>query len=126
MDDFPLTEEFDDIVDIRVIRKTKNIVIGDSCLLLCGKVLNKISHGISLDLHGCCGVGETGSGGGVDTGGVIHEVGRKGTVLNLAVFQIPGQLMDDGADHFQVSQFFCTCIEVKMKPRVHRLLGKGV
>ena len=112
--------------EFQLINHSTQFLYPQAALAICGKVLNKISHGISLDLHGCCGVGETGSGGGVDTGGVIHEVGRKGTVLNLAVFQIPGQLMDDGADHFQVSQFFCTCIEVKMKPRVHRLLGKGV
>ena len=80
------------------------------------KIFRKIGNRISLHLHGCGAPGETGGGGGVDTGGVIHEIGGKGRILDLGILQIPGELMDDGSDHLQVSQFFCTCIGTKMKP----------
>lgn len=35
VDDFPSTQEFDDVVDIRVIGKPQNVVVGDAGLLLC-------------------------------------------------------------------------------------------
>ena len=35
MDDFPGTEEANDIIDVRVIRQTENIIIGNTSLLLC-------------------------------------------------------------------------------------------
>lgn len=34
MNNFPLPEEFDDVVHVRIIGKPQNIVIGDPCLLL--------------------------------------------------------------------------------------------
>ena len=33
MDDLPLTEEFDDVIDIRVIRKPQDVVVGNPSLL---------------------------------------------------------------------------------------------
>ena len=35
MDDFPRTQEFDDVVNIRVVRQPKNVVVGNACFLLC-------------------------------------------------------------------------------------------
>ena len=35
MDDFPGTQEFNDVVDVRIVRKPQNIVVGDAGLLLC-------------------------------------------------------------------------------------------
>jgi len=35
MDDLTLSEEFDHIVHIRIVRQPQDIVIGNSCLLLC-------------------------------------------------------------------------------------------
>ena len=47
---------------------------------------------------------------------MIHKIGRKAAVLNLRIGQLSCQLMNNGADHFQMAQFFCTCIMSKMKP----------
>ena len=33
--DLTRTQEFDDIVDIRIITQTQDVVIGNACLLLC-------------------------------------------------------------------------------------------
>ena len=35
MDDLPGTQELDDVVDVRVIGKPQNVVVGDAGLLLC-------------------------------------------------------------------------------------------
>ena len=34
MDDLPFPEEFDDVVDVGIVGKSQNVVIGYSCLLL--------------------------------------------------------------------------------------------
>ena len=35
VDDFPCTQEFNDVVDIRIVGEPQNIVVGDAGLLLC-------------------------------------------------------------------------------------------
>lgn len=80
------------------------------------QIFGQICHGVTLDLHGSGTPGEARSGGGVDTGGVIHEIGGKGAVLDLAVLQVPGQLMNNGPDHLQVPQFLGAYKRVKMEP----------
>ena len=35
MDDFTLAKEFYNVVDVGIVAKTQNVVIGDSCFLLC-------------------------------------------------------------------------------------------
>ena len=37
MDDFPFPQEFDYVIHIRVVRQTQNVVVGNSCFLLCCK-----------------------------------------------------------------------------------------
>ena len=117
MDHLPLPEELDDVVDVRIVRKPEDVVIGDPCLLLRGQILGQICEGVALDGHGGRGPGEAGGGSGVDPGGVVDEVGGEGGVLDLGIGHLAGELMDDGADHLQVAQFLCTCIGVKMTPR---------
>ena len=100
MNHFPFTQELDHIIHIRIVGQPKDIVVGHPGFLLGSQVFRQIGHGIALDLHGECVPGSTGSGSGVDPGGMIHKIRRESAVLNLTVLQIPGQLMDDGPDHF--------------------------
>lgn len=72
------------------------------------KIFGKVCDGVALDLNTEGTPRRTGGSGGVNAGGVIHKVGSKGGILNLAVLQIPGQLVNDGTDHFQMPQFFRT------------------
>ena len=59
--------------------------------------------------------GKSGSGGGVDPGCVVHEVGGKSRIgLNFLVSEVPSQLMDDGSDHLHMAQFLGTYKGVKM------------
>ena len=72
-----------------------------------GQVLGEVGDDVAGGLDGPGAPGEAGSGGGVDPGGVVHEVGGEGGVLDLILFQVPGQLVDDGGHHLHVTQFLC-------------------
>ena len=51
MHDFTLSQESDDIVDVRVIGKTKDVVIGFACFLLGSQVLRQIGDHVSRRLN---------------------------------------------------------------------------
>ena len=107
MDDLPLPQELDHVVHIRVIAEPENVVVSHPGFLLRRQVFRQIGHRVAGDGDSGGVPGTAGGGGGIDTGGVIHEIGRKAGFPNLTVAELPGQLVDDGADHFQVTQFFC-------------------
>ena len=75
---------------------------------ICCQVLCQIGDGIAADLDAGCGPGRTGGCGGVDAGGVVDKIGVEAGGFDLILRQVPGQLVDDGADHLQVPQFLCT------------------
>ena len=70
------------------------------------KIFRQIGNGVALDGHGRGIPGEACRRRWINPYGVVHEIGRKGRVTELIVLQIPGQLVDDGPDHFQVPQLF--------------------
>lgn len=102
--DLPRAEEPDDIIYVRVVTETEDIVIGDAGLLLCCQILCQVSDGIAGGLH-CGGApGGAGCGNGVHAGSVVHKVGIKTGSFDLLVAEVPGQLMDNGAHHLQMPQ----------------------
>jgi len=102
MDDLALTQEFDGIAHVRVIRQAQNVVVGHARLLLCCQVLVEVGDGITLDSHVLHVVGHARRGDGIDARGMVDEIGGKGSVHDLILADIAGQLMDDGGHHFQV------------------------
>lgn len=106
VDDFPLPQKADNVVYVRVITEAENVVIGHPGFLLSREIFRQIGNGVALDGHGRGIPGEARRRRGIDPYGVVHEIGRKGRVTELIVLQIPGQLVDDGPDHFQVPQLF--------------------
>ena len=72
---------------------------------ICRQVLSQIGDDIAGDLHGGRRPGIAGSELGIDAGGVVHKVGVEPGGLDLFLIQIPRELMDQGADHFQMPQF---------------------
>ena len=114
--DLPLPKELDDVIDVRIIAESENVVIGCTGLLLRSQVLGQVCDGVALDGDTGGGPGEAGGGGGVDTCCMVHEIGRKGGVLDLGVGQLPGELVDDSPNHFQVPEFLSTWIGVGMTP----------
>ena len=87
---------------------------------ICCQVLRQIGDGIAGGLDGAGGPGEAGGGGGVDAGGVIHKIGIKALGLDFSRGQVPGELVENGGDHFHMRQFFCTDICTEMKPTRQR------
>ena len=57
MDDLPLSEETDDIGNIRVVTQPQDVVIGNSCLLLGSQILGQVADDVALDGHGGGGPG---------------------------------------------------------------------
>ena len=103
----PLTKEADDVVDIGVVAEPEDVVIGDSGLLFCGHIFAEVTDHVALDADAGGIPREAGGGSGVDAGGVIHKIRGKGrTAAHLLVGEIPGELVDDGADHLQMAQLF--------------------
>ena len=106
MHQLPLTQKADRIPHVVVIRQTQDIVVGGAGFLLRCKILCQIRDHIPGRLEKACGKGLPGSGNGVDPGGMIHKVGIKPGALDLLRGQIPGQLIHDRGDHFNVTEFF--------------------
>ena len=51
VDDFPLPEKADGVVDVRIIGETENIVVGKPGLLLCGQILRQVGDGVAGGLN---------------------------------------------------------------------------
>ena len=102
--DLPFAQKPDSVTDVWVIAQAQDIVVGYASFLLRRQVLGKISDHIPSHLHGGGAPGRAGGGGGVDAGGVVHKIGVKACCADLLVSQVPGQLMDDSADHLQMPQ----------------------
>ena len=83
VDHLPFPEELDGVVDIWIIGKAQNVVVGHARLLLGGEVLGEIRDGIAGDLHGGGGPGIARRKLGEHAGGVVHEVGIKAGGLDL-------------------------------------------
>ena len=71
---------------------------------ICCQILGKVSDDVACDLHRGGGPGITGGELRVDAGSMIDEIGIKAGGLDLLLIQVPGKLMDNGADHFQMPQ----------------------
>ena len=104
MDDLPLPQEPDDVVDVRVIGQPKDIVVGQPGLLLRRQILRKVGQDVAGGLHGGGRPGITGGELGIDAGGVIHKVGVKAGSPDLLLGEAPGELMDDGGHHLHMAQ----------------------
>ena len=94
VDDLPLTQKADHIVDIRVVGQAEDVVIGKAGLLFCRQILCQVGNNVACDLH--CGRGPRIAGGKlrVDSHSVIDEIGVKAGGFDLLLVQIAGELMD--------------------------------
>lgn len=106
VDHLPLAQELDDVVHVRVVTEAEDVVVGHPGLLLCRQILRQVSDQIALAGHTGGAVGEPGRGGGIYACRTVNEVGVKSRGLDLLICKIAGQLVDDGANHFQMPQLF--------------------
>ena len=83
-----------------------------------GHVLGEVGDGVAGGLE--CGGREGHSACGLrpDAGGVIHKVDVKAGFFDLLDGEVAGELVDDGADHLQMSQLYCTpMMDIKKQPK---------
>ena len=119
MDDFPLSQESNDVVNVRIIGQAKDIVISLPGLLFCGEVFGEISDHVACGLNGGCGPGEPGGGSRIYASSVIDKItGKERVCLNLFVSEVSSQLMHDGSNDLQMPQFLGTCRGGAMEERV--------
>ena len=114
MHDLALAKESDDVVDVGIIRKAKDIVVGGSRLLLGGEVLVEIGQNIALyadvfhiKRNARCGYG-------VRARGMIHEIRREGSAVYLLEREIFGQLMDYCRHHLKMRELLGAYLTFKI------------
>ena len=106
MDDLPLAQEADNVVYVGIIREPENIIVGSARLLLGGKVLCEIGDHIAADgdadrvpRHARRRLRKYAE-------RMIDKICVKALRLDFLRRQIPGELVDDRANHFQVTELF--------------------
>ncbi len=116
MDNFAGAQEPDGICHFLVFYQTQNVVVSAAGFLFCSQVLGQISNGIPFGLeftgierNSSCGLRP-------QCQRVIHIIFVKAGSLDFFRGQVFGQLINNGADHFHVGQFFGTCIVLRNVP----------
>ena len=108
MNDLSGAEEADGIADFRILYQAENVVIGGAGFLFCRQVLCQIGDGIPFGLE-FAGVERNAASRLRPEGqGVINIVFVKPRGFDFLRSQILGQLVDNGTDHFHMSQLFRT------------------
>lgn len=83
---------------------------------ICREVFREIGDRVASGLDGGGAPRKAGGGGRVNSGGVVHEVGREGgAIAYLFIGEVPGELVDNGSNHFHMAQFFGPYQGVKME-----------
>ena len=108
MYDFSFTQEFYRLNNIRIIYKAQNIIVCQSRLLFCCKVLVQIRKHISGNLECACRKWHTGSCLRIYSCCMVNKVSVKSTALYFLRRQISCQLIKNGGYYFHVSKLFCT------------------
>ena len=105
-----LAQEADDVLDVGIIGKTQDIVVGGARLLLGSQVLIEVGDGVALDGQVLGVKGHTCRADGIDAGGMIHKIRGEGALVDLLFREIARQLVHDCRDHFHVCQLLCADI----------------
>lgn len=101
--DFPCPKELDGFVHIGfILYKSKNIVVGGACLLLCRHILRQICNDIAFGLELASVEGNASRCLGPDADGVVHVVVAETACLYLLHRKVLGQLVNNCGYHFQV------------------------
>ena len=104
MDDFPLSQKLDRVPHIGIVSEAQNVVVGHAGLLLRAEIFVKIGDGVPGNGERIGVKGSAGRRHRVNSRCVIHKIVVKPSRLDLLRRHVPGQLVDNGANHFQVTQ----------------------
>ena len=108
MHHLPLAQEPDDVRHVRVVGQLQDVVVRDAGFLFGRHALVQIRNRVAFYRQAHRREWRAGRAHRVDSRGVIDEIVRKSGRLDFFHRQVPGQLVDDGADHFKVAEFLYT------------------
>lgn len=116
VDNLPLPQIADGIDDIRIIRKTQDVIIGRTSLLLGCKILGEVGKRIALGLEIGHGKWHTGCRKRIDRSRVIDKILVESSLLEIRLGKSPCELVHDRGDHFHVGEFFSAYIRCYIAP----------
>lgn len=108
MDDFPGAQEADGLRHIGIPYGSEDVVIRGSGLLFRSHVFRQIRDDIALRLELTGIEGNPARCLGPERRGVVDVVRAEAGIFNFLHGKILGELIDDGADHFEVGKFVGT------------------
>ena len=107
MDNLSCPQEADGVRHIGIPDCSEDVIVGRPGLLFRSHVFCKICDDIALGLE-LAGIERNAPGGlRPERRGMVDIIGAEAGVLNFFHGQVFGELIDDGADHFEMSEFFC-------------------
>ena len=104
MHDLARPQELDDVVDVGIVGKAQDVIVGHARLLLGGEVLGEVGDGIARDLHRRRRPRIAGGELREHAGRVVDEIGIEAGLPDLIYREVPRELVDDGADHLKMPQ----------------------
>ena len=105
--DLARTQELDDVVDVGIVGKAQDVIVGHARLLLGGEVLGEVGDGIARDLHRRRRPRIAGGKLREHAGRVVNEIGVEAGLFDLIYREVSRELVDDGADHLKMPQLLC-------------------
>ena len=102
--DLARPQELDDVVDVGIVGKAQDVIVGHARLLLGGEVLGEVGDGIARDLHRRRRPRIAGGELREHAGRVVNEIGIEAGLFDLIYREVPRELVDDGADHLKMPQ----------------------
>lgn len=108
MDNLSCPQEADGVRHIGIPDCSEDVIVGRPGLLFCSHVFRQIGNDISLGLE-LAGIKRNAPGSlRPERRGMVDIIGTEAGVFDFFHGQVFGELIDDGADHFEMSEFVGT------------------
>lgn len=108
VDDLALAQEADRVGDVVIVAEAQDIVVGFSRLLLCCEVLRQVGDRVAGRLEGVCVPRHAACRDGIESGGMVDEIGVEAACLDLLGREVAGELIHDRADHLHMRELLGT------------------
>ncbi len=102
--DFTRAQEFDGVAHVGVVGQAQDVVVGHARLLFRREVFGQVADDVALGLERFGRPRHAAGGDGVKAGGVVDKILVEALLFDLVNRQVARELVDDGADHFDVAQ----------------------
>ena len=106
MYDLALAQELYRVADLGIVNEAEYIIVCCPGLLFGGHIFAEVGYRVALGLERGRAEGDAGGGRGPDACGMVDKIILEALGLYLFDRQVAGQLIDDGAYHFEMGQLF--------------------